>query len=167
MSGHATRIAETGKKTALKHMMAHHDFVTIWHQSPITRATDWPTTGKGDSMSGPDTNSPQRYQQFPQPQTPAQAVRRQSARPAQAPAVGPIPAGGSRPMPGGAPPYRTPMGPPSMNSPFPSSAPSVARRSNSHVMIGIIASAVFLLLLICVGVGTLMSEVGRTAMSVA
>lgn len=34
-------------------------------------------------------------------------------------------------------------------------------------MIGIIASAVILLLLICVGVGTLMSEVGRTAMSVA
>lgn len=34
-------------------------------------------------------------------------------------------------------------------------------------MIGVIASAVILLLLICVGVGTLMSEVGRTAMSVA
>ena len=34
-------------------------------------------------------------------------------------------------------------------------------------MIGIIAGAVILLLLICVGVGTLMSEVGRTAMSVA
>lgn len=69
-------------------------------------------------------------------------------------------------MPGGAPPYRTPMGPPSMNSPSPSSAPAAARRSNGRMVVGIIAGAVILLLLICVGVGTLMSEVGRTAMSV-